>query len=51
MGIANAQRALEYMRVFTQFISQPQYSNVVPMFGIMNEAHIKTIGEEALTSL
>ena len=37
MGFANAQRALEYIRVFTEFISQPQYSNVVPMFGIMNE--------------
>jgi len=39
MGFANAQRALEYIRVFTEFISQPQYSNVVPMFGIMNEPH------------
>ena len=37
MGFANAQRALEYIRVFTEFISQPQYSNVVQMFGIVNE--------------
>ncbi|KAF9461827.1 glycoside hydrolase superfamily [Collybia nuda] len=50
MGIANAQRALEVMRVFTQFISQPQYKDVVPMFGIMNEALLSTIGRSTLTS-
>ncbi|KAG6852261.1 hypothetical protein C0991_001473, partial [Blastosporella zonata] len=50
MGIANAQRALEYIRVFTEFISQPQYKNVVPMFGIMNEALLSTIGKPQLTS-
>jgi glucan 1,3-beta-glucosidase len=51
MGIANAQRALEVMRVFTEFISQPQYKDVVPMFGIMNEALLSTIGRPALSSL
>lgn len=51
MGVANAQRALEYIRVFTEFISQPEYSNVVPMFGIVNEALISTIGRNELTSL
>ncbi|KAG5641224.1 hypothetical protein DXG03_005699 [Asterophora parasitica] len=50
MGIANAQRALEYMRVFTEFISQPQYANLVPVFGIMNEALLSTIGRAQLTS-
>ncbi|KAG6840682.1 hypothetical protein C0991_005143, partial [Blastosporella zonata] len=50
MGIANAQRALEYIRVFTEFISQPQYKNVVPMFGIVNEAHLETIGVPQLTN-
>ncbi|KAG6917252.1 hypothetical protein DXG01_003284 [Tephrocybe rancida] len=50
MGIANAQRALEYIRVFTEFISQPQYKDVVPIFGIMNEAGLTTIGRSQLTS-
>jgi hypothetical protein len=37
MGIANAQRMLDYIRVITEFISQPEYVDVVPMFGIINE--------------
>ncbi|KLO13412.1 glycoside hydrolase [Schizopora paradoxa] len=44
MGYANAQRALEYMRVITEFISQPEYRNVVTMFSFLNEALITTIG-------
>lgn len=51
MGIANAQRALEIMRVYTEFISQPQYKNLVPIFGIMNEALLSVIGRSTLTSL
>ncbi|KAJ7245974.1 glycoside hydrolase superfamily [Mycena rebaudengoi] len=37
MGIANAQRMLDYIRVIAEFISQPEYADVVPMFGIINE--------------
>ncbi|EJD40547.1 glycoside hydrolase [Auricularia subglabra TFB-10046 SS5] len=37
MGYANVQRGLGYIRYITEFISQPQYSNVVTMFGIVNE--------------
>ncbi|KDE06629.1 hypothetical protein MVLG_03124 [Microbotryum lychnidis-dioicae p1A1 Lamole] len=37
MGIANAQRTLDCIRTLTEFISQPQYSNVVPMFSVLNE--------------
>lgn len=51
MGIANAQRALEYIRVFTEFITQKQYKDVVPVFGIINEALLSTIGRSQLTSL
>jgi len=40
MGVANAQRGLDYIRVIAEFISQPQYKDVVPMFGIMNEPGI-----------
>ncbi|KAF9014848.1 glycoside hydrolase [Hymenopellis radicata] len=50
MGIANAQRALNYIRIITEFVSQPEYQDVVQMFGIMNEAIINTIGRDALTS-
>lgn len=31
MGIANAQRTLSYLRTFVEFISQPEYVDVVPM--------------------
>lgn len=51
MGMANAQRALNYIRIFTEFISQPQYKDLVPMFSIMNEPLRKTIGVSTLTSL
>ena len=37
MGLANAQRALDYIRIIAEFISQPEYIHVVPFFGIMNE--------------
>ncbi|KAG8830085.1 hypothetical protein FRC18_008679 [Serendipita sp. 400] len=32
MGIANAQRAMDYIRILAEFISQPEYKNVVPFF-------------------
>lgn len=51
MGVANAQRMLDYIRVFTEFISQPEYQHVIPSFGIMNEALLSTIGRDQLTSL
>lgn len=44
MGIANAQRALNYIRIITEFISQPEWQNVVQIFGIMNEVQVKVIG-------
>ncbi|EKM81294.1 hypothetical protein AGABI1DRAFT_72198 [Agaricus bisporus var. burnettii JB137-S8] len=50
MGYANAQRAMEYMRVITEFISQPAYKDVVVMFGVVNEALANTIGADVLTS-
>lgn len=37
MGFANAQRTLDYIRIIAEFISQPQYSDVVVMFGVLNE--------------
>ncbi|KAG0149231.1 hypothetical protein CROQUDRAFT_40036 [Cronartium quercuum f. sp. fusiforme G11] len=41
MGIVNAQRTCNYIRTLTQFISQPEYRNVVPMFSILNEPKVE----------
>jgi len=51
MGYANAQRTLNYIRVFTEFISQPEWKNVVVMFSILNEPLQTTIGQDTLRSL
>ncbi|KAJ7624666.1 glycoside hydrolase family 5 protein [Roridomyces roridus] len=50
MGVANAQRALDYIRTITEFISQPEWKNLIPVFGIVNEALLHTIGRPQLTS-
>ncbi|PWN51778.1 glycoside hydrolase [Violaceomyces palustris] len=44
MGYANAQRTLNYIRQITEFISQPEVKNVVPMFSIINEPFLVSIG-------
>lgn len=36
MGIANAQRTLDIIRIIAEFISQPKYSDVVVMFGLVS---------------
>jgi len=51
MGMANAQRAMNYIRIITEFITQPEYRDVVPMFSIMNEALITVIGAAELSGL
>lgn len=51
MGIANAQRTLNYIRTLTEFISQDQYKNVVPMFSVLNEPYAATIGVDVLRHL
>lgn len=50
MGVANAERALNYIRIITEFISQPEWQPVVPVFGIVNEALDSTIGIDQITS-
>ncbi|BGP04006.1 hypothetical protein NBRC10513v2_007747 [Rhodotorula toruloides] len=50
MGIANAQRTLDYIRTLTEFISQPEYKNVVTMFSVLNEPYATTIGVDNLRS-
>lgn len=51
MGMANAQRALSYIRTFTEFINRPEWRDVVPIFGIMNEALTRVIGVDISRSL
>ncbi|KAG6850605.1 hypothetical protein H0H93_011273 [Arthromyces matolae] len=50
MGYANAQRTLDYIRIIAEFISQPQYNNVVTMFGILNEPQGTSIGQDNLAT-
>ena len=49
MGLANAERSLDYIRVLAEFISQPQYRDVVTMFGITNEPQGSTVGIDNLS--
>ena len=51
MGMANAQRTMNYIRIITEFISQDEWKDVVVMFGIINEALITTIGTTELRGL
>ncbi|THH31141.1 hypothetical protein EUX98_g3029 [Antrodiella citrinella] len=48
MGYANAQRSLDYIRILAEFISQPEYKDVVSMFGVTNEPQAPTFGQENL---
>ncbi|KAG8863719.1 hypothetical protein FRB96_007556 [Tulasnella sp. 330] len=50
MGLANADRSLDYLRILVQFISQPQYKDVVPMLGLLNEALTPNIGTQPMYS-
>lgn len=52
MGIANAQRTLDYIRIITEFISQPEWTAVVPMFTVLNEPEqVQHIGNSTMLSL
>ncbi|KAF7315004.1 Glycoside hydrolase family 5 protein [Mycena indigotica] len=50
MGAANAQRAVDVIRIITQFIAQEEWKDVVQIFGVMNEPRIAVIGQDALYS-
>ncbi|EJF55770.1 glycoside hydrolase [Dichomitus squalens LYAD-421 SS1] len=49
MGIANAQRTMDYVRFLTEFFSQEGYSDVVQIFGPINEPLLGIIGRDQLT--
>ncbi len=51
MGIANAQWTMDYIRYIVELISQKEYEDVVPMFGIVNEPLLEVIGRDQLTRL
>ncbi|CAH7681748.1 glycoside hydrolase superfamily [Phakopsora pachyrhizi] len=48
MGIANAQYSFNYIHTSTQFISQSEYSNVVPIFSVLNEPLVQKIGSNQI---
>ncbi|KAJ7752654.1 glycoside hydrolase family 5 protein [Mycena metata] len=50
MGIANAQRAVDYIRVIMEFVAQEEWRDVVQMFGVVNEARMAIIGRPALNA-
>ena len=45
MGLANAQRALEIIRTLTQFIIQPEYASLIPLWGFTNEPNANVVGQ------
>lgn len=48
MGLSNAERSLSYIRVLAEFISQPQYKDVIQLFGITNEPQASVVGMDVL---
>ncbi|OJT09588.1 hypothetical protein TRAPUB_13965 [Trametes pubescens] len=48
MSIANVEQALDYIHIIAKFISQPEYRDIIPLFGIMNEPFSPTIGSDAV---
>ena len=51
MGVANAQRTMEHIRVLVEFIAQPEYRDLVTAFGPINEPLMGIIGRDPLNSL
>lgn len=51
MGLANAQQTLEVLRSLTQFITQPEYTNVVTLLSVVNEVQSETLSVETVLSL
>ncbi|WWC89117.1 uncharacterized protein L201_004035 [Kwoniella dendrophila CBS 6074] len=50
MGLANAQRSLDYIRTLAQFIAQSQFTDVVQMFGFINEPNGNALGQGPIGS-
>ncbi|KAJ7132694.1 glycoside hydrolase family 5 protein [Mycena filopes] len=50
MGVANAQRALDYIRIIGEFVAQDEWKEVVGIFGVVNEARMMDIGRDQLNA-
>ncbi|KAI0667047.1 glycoside hydrolase [Trametes maxima] len=48
MGLANAERSLDYIRIITEFISQPEYKDLIPIFSMVNEPFMAKLGRPAV---
>jgi glucan 1,3-beta-glucosidase len=51
MGLANLQRSLDIIQTLLEFIIQPEWKDVVPMFGILNEPRVTEVTHDNLASL
>ncbi|KAF8136159.1 glycoside hydrolase family 5 protein [Boletus edulis] len=47
--LGSINRSLDYIRIIAEFISQPEYRDVVVIFGITNEPQGPIIGQDALS--
>ncbi|KAI0333252.1 glycoside hydrolase [Cubamyces sp. BRFM 1775] len=50
MGLANAERSLDYMRIIAEFISQPQWKDLIVIFSMINEPFMAKIGRPPVES-
>ncbi|PCH41703.1 glycoside hydrolase family 5 protein [Wolfiporia cocos MD-104 SS10] len=48
MGVANAERALDYIRIITEFIAEEGWTDVVTMWGVINEPVVGVIGMDQI---
>ncbi|GAA6002079.1 uncharacterized protein JCM10292_001836 [Rhodotorula paludigena] len=48
LGLANAQRTLDYIAALAEFTSRRGVREVVPMYSVINEPMLAVLGEEAL---
>lgn len=51
MGIVNAQRTLNYVRTITEFVSQPEYRDLILIYMPVNEPMAYSLGQTELQSL
>jgi glucan 1,3-beta-glucosidase len=51
MGLANLQRSIDIIETLFNFIIQPEWKDVVPMFGILNEPRAEDVSHNNLGAL
>ncbi|KAI0827637.1 glycoside hydrolase [Trametes gibbosa] len=50
MGLANAERSLDYQRIITEFISQPEWKDLIPIFSVINEPFMAKLSRPVVES-